>query len=102
MGRGPSETTTRVVEDMVLVRLTGVLTRAEQQLGKTADGGELIKKMRSTLIEKARPFLYQVVTDITGVQVVDLHTDIGSTSGVRIFVFSLQKDLEELLRRKGA
>ena len=49
MGRGPKEARTHVIEDMVLVRLTGVLTPAEQQLTQSADGGELVKKMRSTL-----------------------------------------------------
>ena len=32
MGRGPKEATTHIVADMVLVRLKGVLTPAEQQL----------------------------------------------------------------------
>jgi uncharacterized protein YbcI len=94
MGRGPKEARTHVIEDMVLVRLAGVLTPAEQQLTKSADGGELVKKMRSTLIEKAKPFLYQVVNDITGAKVIDLHTDISTASGERVFVFSLDQDLE--------
>ena len=102
MGRGPKETRTHVIEDMVLVRLAGVLTPAEQQLTKSADGGELVKKMRSTLIEKAKPLLYQVVSDITGTKVIDLHTDISTASGERVFVFSLERDLEaQLPRRKG-
>jgi uncharacterized protein YbcI len=102
MGRGPKETRTHVIEDMVLVRLAGVLTPAEQQLTKSADGGELVKKMRSTLIEKAKPLLYQVVSDITGAKVIDLHTDISTASGERVFVFSLERDLEaQLPRRKG-
>lgn len=103
MGRGPKEARTHVIEDMVLIRLTGVLTPAEQQLTKSADGGELVKKMRSTLIEKAKPLLYQVVNDITGAKVIDLHTDISTASGERVFVFSLERDLEmQLPRRKGA
>ena len=103
MGRGPKEARTRIVEDMVLVRLTGVLTPAEQQLTKSADGGELVKKMRSTLIEKAKPFLYQVVSDITGAKIIDLYTDISTASGERVFVFSLERDLEaHLPRKKGA
>jgi len=103
MGRGPREARTHVIEDMVLVRLTGVLTPAEQQLTKSADGGELVKKMRSTLIEKAKPLLYQVVNDITGAKVIDLHTDISTASGERVFVFSLERDLEaQLPRKKGA
>jgi uncharacterized protein YbcI len=103
MGRGPKEARTRIIEDMVLVRLTGVLTPAEQQLTKSADGGELVKKMRSTLIEKAKPFLYQVVRDITGAKIMDLYTDISTASGERVFVFSLDRDLEaHLPRKKGA
>ena len=54
-------------------------------------------------IEKAKPFLYQVVSDITGAKVIDLHTDISTASGERVFVFSLERDLEaQLPRRKGA
>ena len=103
MGRGPKETRTYVIEDMVLVRLTGVLTPAEQQLTKSADGGELVKKMRATLIEKAKPFLYQVVNDITGAEVLELHTDISTFSGERVFVFTLDRDLEaQLPSRRGA
>jgi uncharacterized protein YbcI len=102
MGRGPKETRTYVVEDMVLVRLTGVLTPAEQQLTKSAEGGELVKKMRATLIDKAKPFLYPVVNDITGAEVLELHTDISTQSGERIFVFTLDRDLEaQLPRRRG-
>jgi uncharacterized protein YbcI len=102
MGRGPKEARTYIIEDLVLVRLKGVLTPAEQQLTKSADGGELVKKMRSTLVEKAKSLLYQVVNDITGTKVVDLHTDISTASGERVFVFSLERDLEtQLPRRKG-
>ena len=100
MGRGPKEAATYVVDDMVLVRLKGVLTPAEQQLTKTPDGGELVKKMRSTLIEKARFLLYEVVGDITGIKIVDLHTDISTSSGERIFVFILERDLEKTLSHK--
>ena len=37
MGRGPDETKTYIIGDMVLVRLRGVLTPAEKQLAKTDD-----------------------------------------------------------------
>jgi uncharacterized protein YbcI len=100
MGRGPKEAATYVVADMVVVRLKGVLTPAEQQLTQTADGGELVKKIRSTLIEKARPLLERVVGEITGSQILELHTDISTKSGERIFVFTLNGDLERTLPRK--
>jgi uncharacterized protein YbcI len=102
MGRGPKEARSYVIEDMVLVRLKGVLTPAEQQLTKSSEGSELVKKMRATLIEKARPLLYQVIGDITGSKVANLYTDISTASDERVFVFSLEQHLEsQLARRKS-
>ena len=100
MGRGPKETRAYIIEDMIIVRLKGVLTPAEEQLTKSIDGKELVKKMRATLIDKARPLLYQVVGDITGMKILDLHTDISTESGERVFVFSLDNNLEKTLARK--
>ncbi len=99
MGRGPKETSAHIVEDLVVVRLKGVLTPAEEQLTKSIDGKELVKKMRATLIDKARPLLYQVVGDITGMKILDLHTDISTESGERVFVFSLDNNLQKSLAR---
>jgi uncharacterized protein YbcI len=102
MGRGPKETRTHIIEDMVVVRLKGVLTPAEEQLSKSTEGSELVKKMRSTLVEKAKPLLYQVVNGITNTKVVDLHTDISTASGERVFIFSLERNLEaQLPHKKG-
>jgi uncharacterized protein YbcI len=103
MGRGPKEARTHIIEDMVLVRLKGVLTPAEQRLTKSPDGVELIKKMRSTLIETAKPLLYQVVGDIMGAKIVSVHTDISTVLGERVIVFVLESDLERKAdRKKGA
>jgi uncharacterized protein YbcI len=49
-GRGPTETKTYIIDDMVLIRLKGVLTPAEEQLTKTAEGADLIKKLRVQLL----------------------------------------------------
>ena len=100
MGRGPTEARTHIIEDMVLVRLKGVLTPAEKQLTKSPDGVELIKKVRSTLIENAKPLLFQVISDITGVKAVGLHTDISTVTGERVIVFTLERDLEKSMPRK--
>jgi len=103
MGRGPKEARVYIVEDLVVVRLKGVLTPAEEQLTKSIDGKDLVKKMRATLIDKARPLLYQVVGDITGAKILDLHTDISTESGERVFVFSLDNNLQKSLERnKGS
>jgi uncharacterized protein YbcI len=103
MGRGPKETRAHILEDLIIVRLKGVLTPAEEQLTESVDGKELVKKMRATLIDKARPLLYQVVGEITGTKILDLHTDISTESGERVFIFSLDKNLQKSLARdKGS
>ena len=95
MGRGPTETRTYIIEDMVFVRLKGVLTPAEEQLAKTAEGADLIKRTRVQLLEGARALLEKIVSDTTGCQVKSLHTDISTKTGERIIVFALDQNLED-------
>jgi uncharacterized protein YbcI len=94
MGRGPQETKAFIIEDMVLVRLKGVLTPAEQQLAKNTEGMNLIKKIRSNLLEQGRGLLKEVIEKITGFGVVSLHTDISTKTGERIIIFVLSESLE--------
>jgi uncharacterized protein YbcI len=92
MGRGPEETRTYIIDDLIIVRLRGVLTPAEKQLVKSESGGQgraLIKQVRMELLEKARPLLDVLVHNITGQKVRSLHTDISTTTGERIIIFSL-------------
>src|ERR1044071_4192549 len=103
MGRGPKEARSHIIEDLIVVRLKGMLTPAEQQLTKTVDGVELIKKMRSTIIDNAKTEFARVISTNTGVGVRDILTDISTLSGERIFVFILDKNLgNELPRRSGS
>lgn len=94
MGRGPQETKASIIEDMVLIRLKGVLTPAEQKLANTTKGMELIKNLRSNLLEEARELLSQVLEEITGLKVISLHTDISTKTGERVIIFTLNEDLE--------
>ena len=92
MGRGPLETKSYIIDDLVLVRLKNVLTPAELKLAETeahARGRLLIKEMRQALIERGRPLLDAVIKDILGIEVVSLHTDISAKTGERIIVFTL-------------
>ena len=92
MGRGPVETKTYILDDMILVRLKGVLTQAEYQLAKGSDSGsgrELIKQVRIALLEKGRPLLEAVIEAIIGYKVISLHTDISTVTGERIVIFTL-------------
>lgn len=99
LGRGPREARSFIIQDMVLVRLRGVLTPAEEKLASERDGAQLIKQVRMRLIESARSLLEQIVFEKTGAQVITLHTDISSKTGERVFVLCLNKNLEEELRK---
>ncbi len=93
MGRGPLETKTYLLDDMVLVRLKNVLTTAELKLAEAEErhqGRELIKQARQKLLEHGRPLLEAVIRDILGVGVRSLHTDISTKTGERIIVFTLE------------
>jgi uncharacterized protein YbcI len=93
MGRGPDETKTYIIGDMVLVRLRGVLTPAEKQLAKTDDnlkGRDLIKQVRIELLEKARVLLENIILDVLGKKVITMHTDISTITGERVIIFILE------------
>jgi len=100
LGRGPKETHTYIIQDMILMRLKGVLTPAERNLAKTADGARLIKRVRLSLIENSRPLLTKIIADTTGAKLKSLHADISSRTGERVFVFVLDKDIEKELCKK--
>jgi uncharacterized protein YbcI len=93
MGRGPMETKSYIIKDMILVRLKGVLTPAEKQLAKTVDGADLVKRTRVQLLESARPLLESIVLDITDCRLQSLHTDISTKTGERVIIFTLYQDL---------
>lgn len=93
MGRGPDETKTYIIDDIIIVRLKRVLTPAEQQLAGMSNettGRVLIKQVRTELLEKARPLLERIITDLTGKKVKSLHTDISTITGERVIIFTLE------------
>lgn len=100
LGRGPKEAKSFIIENLVVVKLQGILSPAEKQLSHENGGVELIKKMRTRLIESSSDDLCGLVAEETGVPVVSMHTDISARTGERIFVFSLEDDLETRLEER--
>ncbi len=94
MGRGPKEADTFIIKDVILIRLKGVLTPAEEQLAKTTEGALLIKKTRVQLLEGARTLLGNIVTVITGCNIKSLHSDISTKTGERVIVFVIDQNME--------
>ena len=92
MGRGPKDIHAHLIGDLLVVRLEGVLTAAEQQLVKTFPaerGRALLKQVRTNLIETARPVLEAMVQEVTGAKVLSLHHDISTTTGEEVVLFTL-------------
>ncbi len=92
MGRGPKDIHAHLIGDLLVVRLRGVLTAAEQQLVKTLPaetGRGLLKQVRTQLMETARRSLEEMVQGITGTKVVSLHHDISTATGEEVVLFTL-------------
>lgn len=103
MGRGPKDVHAHLIGDMLVVRLKGVLTAAEQQLVKSlsADKGrDLLKQVRTHLVETARPVMEAMVQEITGTKVVSLHHDISTQTGEEVVLFTLAQSPEFRETRK--
>lgn len=93
MGRGPLETKTWILDDLVVIRLKGVLTPAELKLAEreaNQRGRYLLKQVRHELIDHGRPQLNAVIRDILGVAIKSLHTDISTRTGERIIAMTLE------------
>ena len=92
MGRGPKDIHAHLIGDLLIVRLEGVLTAAERQLVGSLPaekGRELLKQVRTQLIETARPVLEAMVEEVAGAKVVSLHHDISTSTGEEIVAFTL-------------
>ena len=92
MGRGPKDIHAHLLGDLVVVRLQGVLTAAEQHLVKSLPaekGRDLLKQVRTHLVETARPLLEAMVQEITGIKVRSLHHDISTVTGEEVVLFTL-------------
>jgi uncharacterized protein YbcI len=92
MGRGSKGIHAHLIGDLLVVRLEGVLTAAEQQLVKSLSaekGRGLLKEVRTQLIETGRPVLEALVQEVTGAKVLSLHHDISTITGEEVVIFTL-------------
>jgi uncharacterized protein YbcI len=92
MGRGSKNIRAHLIGDLLIVRLHGVLTDAEQHLVKTLPhekGRDLLKQVRTHLIETARPVMEAMVTETMSVEVLSLHHDISTVTGEEVVLFTL-------------
>lgn len=93
LGRGPTDARTLFLNDLILVRLRGILTPAEVKLAETREGQMLVKETRRQLFESSRPLLETIVREVTGCALISLHTDMSTRTGERIIVLTVDDDL---------
>ena len=92
IGRGPRDIRAYLLGELILVRLQGVLTSPEQRLVESLPdqhGRDLLKQVRTHLIETARPVLEEIIHAVTGIRMLSLHHDISTVSGEEILLFTL-------------
>jgi uncharacterized protein YbcI len=92
MGRGPKDIRAHLIDDIVFVRLRGVLTAAERHLVKSLPaekGRDLLKQLRDHLLETARPLMEAMIRGVTGIEVVSMHHDISTITGEEVVLFTL-------------
>jgi uncharacterized protein YbcI len=103
MGRGPKDIRAYLIDDIIFVRLQGVLTAAEQHLVKSQPpekGRDLLKQVRTHLLETARPLLEAMVHEVTGIKVMTMHHDISTVTGEEVVLFTLAEAPEFRETRK--
>ena len=92
IGRNPKDIQVHLLDDLLLIRLRGVLAAAEQDLVKSLpaeNGRDLLKRVRSHLIETTRPVMEAMVEKITGVKLLSMHHDISTVTGEEVILFTL-------------
>jgi uncharacterized protein YbcI len=95
LGRGPKEVKTFIIQDMILVRLKGILSPAEEKLATETDGTQLVKQIRRRLIESSRKVLENIILDLSNAKVKTLHTDISTRTGERVIIFVMDRNIEK-------
>lgn len=100
LGKGPKETKTYIIRDMVIVRLKDVLTQEEKALANIERGRPLVKQMRRILRETHSVQTGEIISTITGCHVISSHSDISTKLGEQVELFILDCDLEKKCKTK--
>lgn len=95
LGKGPSDAQAFIIEDMIILRLKGVLTTEEKHLAQTDQGRQVVKQMRQILRENFAADAEEIIARITGCSVISSHCDISTKTGERVEIYILDRNLED-------
>ena len=105
LGRGPKDVRVHLIGDLIVLRLYGVLTVAERQLVTSLDaekGRDLVKQVRTQLVESSRPLIEAFVKEVTGVPMISMYHDVCTTAGEECFLFTLaaSPEVREIVKKQ--
>ena len=101
MGCAPADVRSYIVQDILVVRLSGVLSPSELNLAQNEAGFKLVKHSRPRLLEKVEAVLSAILKGLTGCSPASLHTDISKRTGEMLLAITLSENLEQKLSAEG-
>ena len=100
VGRAPQQVKSYIIEDMVVIRLKGILTPIEHELTKHPEGIDLVKRCRVCLIEKAQTFFKEIIHNLLNVEVIAVYADISTKINEGSIIFTLCENVEPKFKEK--
>jgi len=100
MGRGPTEAKAHIIDDLVVVRLRGVLTPPERRIRASEEGRHLIRATREQVRRAAAVEIERELSAITGSQVASQYWDLDIDRETLVEVFELESNLERRFLRQ--
>jgi uncharacterized protein YbcI len=95
MGRGPKEINTIIIQDLLIIKLNGFLSKSEKNLSETVQGVKLIKDSRTALFENAKDCFQDAIKQIIDINVISMHSDVSTRTGQKIIILTSDCNLEE-------
>ncbi len=102
MGRGPKEINTIIIQDMIIIKLNGFLSKSEKNLSKNPQGVKLIKDARTALFENSREYFEGLIRDILDISIISTHSDVSTQTGQKIIILTADCNIEqEIVNNNG-
>jgi uncharacterized protein YbcI len=95
MGRGPKEIRAHLIDDLLVLRLQGILSAGETSLAAVLPaerGRDLLKSVRTHLVEASRGRLQQMIEAACETTCASMHHDVSTVTGEEVFVFTLHAE----------
>lgn len=100
MGKGPRDAKCWIIDDMIIVRMTGTLLPIEKQLLEGTTGIEMVKTIRKAVHEINTHTLNTYIEKLTKHKVISTHTDVSTKTGERFEAFILDGNYEAEFRNE--